>query len=123
MPATPSRIGFVQSEFRRVIANTSSVTTRHGALARESEDPIETFFDSEADAQVVANERQTLFAPERRRFRVNVNSIEEVQALTYIGAVPNAHYVDSERLADRKVIVCDMAFDFDKQQSVTNVWG
>lgn len=123
MPATPSRIGFVQSEFRRVIATTTSATTRHGALARESEDPIETFFDSETDAQAVASERQAMLSPDRRRFRVNLATIEEAAALTYVGAVPNARYVDDERQADRKVIVCDITLDFDKQQAVLSLWG
>lgn len=123
MPATPARIGFIQSEFRRVVATTGSANTRHGNLARESDDPVETYFDNIADAQVVANERQALLSPERRRFRAVVAGLDEVVALDYIGAVPIASYVDTERNFNGKALVSEIILDFDKQQAAVMLWG
>jgi hypothetical protein len=40
--------------------------TRHGNLARESANPLDSWFSSFADAQLRANQRQALFSPERR---------------------------------------------------------
>lgn len=123
MPATPARIGFIKEEFRRVIATTPAVTARHGNLARTSEEPIETFFDNVADAQLVANERQDLLSPDRRYFRCETTSIEELMALAYIGAVPIARYRDTERAADGKMLLGEIVMDFQKQHGAATVWG
>lgn len=123
MPATASRIGFIKEEFRRVVAETPTVSVKHGNLARESDDPIETFFDSTADAQLVATARQALLSPERRRFRCETASLEELMALTYVGAVPLGRFRDSERSADRKVLVGEIVLDFQKQHGAAAVWG
>lgn len=123
MPATPSRIGFVQSEFRRAVSTTASVQTRYGALARQTEDPIPTFFDNVADAQIVADARQSLMSAERRRFRVGVSSVEEALALSYIGAVPKGRYVDSERNANLPVLVSEITVDLSRLNAAFTVWG
>lgn len=54
MTATPSTIGFIGQQFRQAIAETVATKGKHGSLARESENPVETFFDDVADAQVIA---------------------------------------------------------------------
>lgn len=123
MPATPARIGFIQSEFRRVTSSSETAQDRHGALARKSEDPIETYFDNVADAQVVCTARQALLSPERRRFRVSVTSIDEVLALNYMGAVPLGRYRDSERAIDRTVLVSEIAIDLGAHGAELTVWG
>lgn len=123
MPATPARIGFVQQEFRRAVAETPDVKTRYGSLARESEDPVETFFDSELDAQAVADERQALLSPERRRFRADLTGAAEVLDLDYSQAVPVARYVDAERDCDRPVLVSEIVIDLGKQSASLTLWG
>lgn len=123
MPATPSRIGFVQSEFRRATSVTASVQTRYGALARQSDDPVVTFFDNVADAQIVADARQALMSAERRRFRVGVSTVEEALALSYIGAVPKGRYVDSERNANLPVLVSEITVDLSRLNAAFTVWG
>lgn len=123
MPATPSRIGFVQSEWRRATATTTSVQTRYGSLARQTTDPVETFFDNVADAQVVADARQALMSPERRRFRASVSSVEEALALSYVGAVPIGRYVDAERNANRAVLVSEISVDLSRLSAAFTVWG
>ena len=123
MPAEPTRIGFVQSEFRRAIATTSTVRTRYGSLARKTDDPIPTFFDNVADAVTIAGDRQALMSAERRRFRVGVSSVEEALALSYIGAVPKGRYVDSERNANLPVLVSEITVDLSRLNAAFTVWG
>lgn len=123
MPATPARIGFIQSEFRRVVSTTLAAKTRHGNLARESDDPIETFFDNVADAQVMANARQALLSPERQRFMLTVNSAEEIQDLGYIGAIPVGRFVDSDRAVNKPVILSDFTIDYNRGAAAVRVWG
>lgn len=123
MPATSARIGFIQSEFRKVVSTTTAAQTRHGTLARKSEDPIETFFDNTADAQVVSDARQALLSAERRRFRVSVTGIDEVLALNYLGAVPLGRYKDTERAANMPVLISEIAIDLGKHGAELGVWG
>lgn len=123
MPATPSRIGFVQSEWRRATSTTASAQTRYGSLARKTDDPVVTYFDSVADAQVVADARQALMSVERRRFRLGVATVEEAFGLSYLGAVPNGRYVDSERNADLPVLISEISVDLARLNAAFTVWG
>lgn len=124
MPASPTRIGFITQEFRRATSETPSAQTRHGTLARESEDPVETFFDNVADAQLIADARQALFSPERRRFSPRVTGINEAISIDYLsGTIPVAHYIDAERAVDRNMILTEITLDFSKQQAELPVWG
>lgn len=123
MPASPARIGFIQSEFRRAVATTPDAAVRFGNLARESDDPIETWFDDVEDAQAVAEERQALLSAERRRFRCVTVGVNEVMALTYIGSLPVAQFVDRERGFDGKAVVSEIVIDMEKGQAALSVWG
>ena len=123
MPATPARIGFIQQEFRRVVSETAAIKTRFGDLARESEDPVETFFDSETDAQVIATARQALLGTERRRFIASTNSVDEVLAVPLGGDVPITHYVDTERDCDRNMLLSEVTVDLGRGSASLTVWG
>lgn len=125
MSATPARIGFIQSQFRRVIAETTSAKTRHGEAARETDDPVETFFDNTADAQVIANARQSLLSPERRRFQVQAVGADVGVGVTYAeGICPLATYTDAERdVSGMTAIVADITIDFARQTSTFSIWG
>ena len=124
MPATPARIGFITNQFRRAIAETPSVKLRYGDLARYSEDPIETFFDSQADAQILADARQALLSPERRRFTCTATGVGEALDLDLTaGAIPLVQYVDSEREADMPALIAEIGYDFSRQTSTFTIWG
>lgn len=124
MPATAARIGFITQEFRKVVSETASVVTRHGDLARKSDDPIETYFDDEADAQLVADARQTLLSAERRRFRLGAQGLDEALTLSFTGGVlPTARYIDAERNIDRSVLIAEVGFDFARQNADFTIWG
>lgn len=124
MPATPARIGFITNQFRRATAETPTVKVRYGDLARYSEDPIPTFFDSVADAQIVADARQALLSPERRRFTCIASGLDEALDVDLTtGAIPLVQYVDSEREADSPMLVAEIGYDFARQTSTFTIWG
>lgn len=125
MSATPARIGFVLLAYRRAIAITQPVKDRYGALARQTDDPVPTFFDNVADAQTMANQRQALLSSDRRRFRVTVNSITEPLALDYLTAMPVAALTDTQRgiSTARPMLVSEITFDFGRQSAAMTLWG
>lgn len=124
MTATSARIAFVMEPFRRAVSETELVRTNFGSAARESDDPIETFFDTVEDAQVMADARQALLSGNRRRFTLAMKDLGEVVDLEYTaGSALLANYVDTEREADMTVIVADMTFDFAKQGATMMIWG
>lgn len=124
MTATPARIGFISQEFRSVIAQSDTVKDQYGSLARETDDPMETFFDNVADAQVMADARQELLSARRRRFRVTVAGIDEVLALDYTsGRSPLAQCIDRERSADISVLVSEIIIDMSRQHAALTLWG
>lgn len=124
MSATPERMAFVLVEFRRATAESSTIATRYGKAARESDDPIPTHFDSVTDAQTVANERLALLGVARRRFQVRAVGLDEAMALDLERAtITRAQFVDSERGVDMKTICGDVGFDFARQVCEFTCWG
>jgi len=121
--ASAARIGFILNPFRRAISETTDAKTKFGSQARQSEDPVETFFDNIGDADVMADERQALLSPVRRRFDVSVSGLDEVMSLTYAQTVPVTQYIDPERLVDRPALIGDIVIDLGKQTAKLNVWG
>lgn len=123
MPATSSRIGFITNQFRRSIVENSAVLSQYGAVARKSEDPVETFFDDVDDAELVNQERLDLLSAARRRFAVSFDDTDEIADLPVGGAVPVVRYVDAERGVDRNMIVCEIIIDLNKNSAAMPLWG
>ena len=124
MPALPARISFIQAPFRRAVVEDSAVRARHGRLARESDDPVETFFHHVEDARGAAVERQALLGVERRRFSARAIGVDEALALDYTaGALPVARFIDRQRSADRVAVVTSITIDLATQQAEFGVWG
>jgi hypothetical protein len=122
--ATPARIGFIIEEWRRATSITTETQTRFGSLARKSDDPVETYFDDADDAKTVADARQTLLSPERRRFTVSAIGLDEALALPYTaGTLPVVRYRDAERDADMPALTGRIVFDFQRQRAEFLVWG
>ncbi len=123
MSASPARIGFILNPFRRAVSESPDVKALFGAQARQSDDPVETFFDNVADADVMANERQELLSQVRRRFDCTVSGLDEVQALDYSTRIPVAAYTDTERAIERNMLIGDITIDLGKQSAKLNIWG
>ena len=97
---------------------------RHGALARKDTEPQETFFDNLADAQVIADARQALLSPERRRFGVTVKGLDAALDMDIAGPVlPVGSFNDLNRGVAIDVVVAEIGFDFAAQKATTVVWG
>lgn len=125
MPATAARIGFIIEPFRKVVSENATVASAYGNVARESDDPIETYFDDVDDAQILADERKELLGVlGRRRFRLELAGIDEMSVLDYVsGTIPNGWLRSVPHDVDRKVLVAEIGFDFGKQESAAMVWG
>jgi hypothetical protein len=123
MPTTPARIGFVLEPYRRAVSETAATKARHGNLARESSDPIDSWFASLADAQMRADERQALFSSERRRFDVTVSDIDGLEE--YLGAQDalTVTLVDEERGLAKRMLVTSLTIDIDTQRAALTIWG
>lgn len=125
MPATPERIGLVTNEFRVVTARSQQVADRYGSDAREEgvDDPVETFFESEADAQAMANARLALVGRERRRFRATTTDPLAPFNIPLAPVTPAAQVIDAERLANLSCGIAEIGVDFRRDLSVFTVWG
>jgi hypothetical protein len=123
MAATPARIGFVLEPYRRAVSESPAAKLRHGNLARESADPIETWFASLADAELRADERQDLFAPERRRFDVTVSEIDGLDELLAAGEAITVNLVDDERGLAKRMLVTSLTIDIETQRAALTIWG
>lgn len=124
MPTTPARIGFITEQFRRVVSTTDEARTLFGSAARESDDPMQTYFGDVDDAQAVADERQALLSPARRRFEVQTVGLEEALTLDFTtGVIPNGRLIDPEKQADLPVLLAEVELDFARQKATLMVWG
>lgn len=124
MPATASRIGFIIQDVRNATAGPSaSVEAKYGSLARDTEEPLECFFDSVADATVVAQERLALLSADRRRIVTEVSGTETGRSLTFNQATPTARVIDTEKAADLNAAVVEISIDFDAGKTTLTNWG
>lgn len=123
MPATPARIGFILQEFRKVTVESPSVATKYGDQARDSDDPVETFFDSTSDALAMAQERQDLLDGDRRQFRATAAGVSEVLALDYSAVTPTVRVVNPELDVDQDAIVIELSVDFGNGRQTITTWG
>ncbi|MBB4859612.1 hypothetical protein HNO88_002941 [Novosphingobium chloroacetimidivorans] len=123
MPATPARIGFILEPYRRAVSETASTKARHGNLARQSADPIDSWFASLADAQLRADQRQALFSPERRRFDIVTSEVEGLDALLASEQALTATLVDEERGLNKPMLITALTLDLDAQRAQFSLWG
>lgn len=124
MPATAARAQFIRQEFRSVTNGpVTAVETAWGSLARRTSAPIETFFEVEADAQDICDERISLLSASRRRFTQQIQGEATGMGLSYITASPCATVKDSDRLMDGPALVSEIQIDFGKEVTQLELWG
>lgn len=124
MPATPSRIGFITQEFRTATAGPDSgVATLYGNAARDTTEPLETFFDDIADAQAMADERLTLLSAKRSLVTVSLDSIAAVAGLDRAAALPTVRVIDDEQNRNSLALIVGLSIDMNTQRATLETWG
>lgn len=126
MPATPSRIAFINQEFRSAISSDATVLTRYGPAARDTKaTPVVTFFDSITDVQAMADERFALLKADRRKFTITAAGILSFTgALDFSQRVPTVTVVDTEKTANLSAAIVGISgVDYEAGKSTLVVWG
>lgn len=124
MPATPARIGFITQEFRTATAGPdSAVTTKYGSLARNTDEPLETFFDAINDTQAICDARHALVKADRRRFQQSISGEAFGQGLAYEQTTPCVTVIDTERAANLPAAVVEIGIDYESGKTSAVTWG
>jgi hypothetical protein len=124
MPATPSRIGFITQEYRTATAGPNgTVATLYGNAARDTPEPLETFFDDSADAQAMANERLTLLEARRSLVTVSIDRLDEAIALDPSVSLPTVTVIDDEQSRNSAALVVGISLDFAQGRAILETWG
>ena len=123
MPVTPERAQFIRQEFRSVTANSPTIDAAYGDKARKTKEPIETFFEVEADAQSMCTERMSLLGAKRRRMSQNVAGESVAMGLTYTGGVPTVTVIDDDRQISGPFLVSELNMNFAADESLIETWG
>jgi hypothetical protein len=125
MPATPDRIGFIRQAFRVVKSGPDSgVVARYGDSARDTPDPLPSFFDSEDDAQILSDERLALLSPDRRRLAmITVGAPALPSAMPIDPVLPTVTMIDAERGIDTAAVVTEISIDTERDRSTLVPWG
>jgi len=126
MPATPTRIAFVEQQFRSLAWTNPAVTTAYGKVARDTKDqPVATFFSNMTDVHAVLSERAALLGCHARAFHIRTGQLLDLQAdLDMRQGLPGGHVISDELVVDMDgAIVSIDPYDTDAQQLTVAVWG
>ncbi len=124
MPATPSRIGFITSEFRIVTAGpNASVQALYGDTARDTVEPLESFFDDPADAQIMADERLALLEVKRSLVPVAIDGTDLAAALDRSASLPTVRVIDDEQGRNSVALIVGITIDYNTGRSTLETWG
>jgi hypothetical protein len=124
MPATAARAAFVKEEYRTVNNGpNATVVTKYGDLARKSKEAIPTFFETEADAQAMCDERMTLLSADRRRFQQTISGETTGINMAYVSGAPTVAIIDDDRAATHNAVVSEITIDFTNETTKIESWG
>lgn len=124
MPATPSRIGFITQEFRTSTAGPdATVAALYGNAARDTDAAIETFFDSQSDAQAMADERLELLKIQRSLVKVSVQGEDTAASLSFATLLPTVRVIDDEQDRSATALVVGVGIDMKTGRSTLDTWG
>lgn len=124
MPATPSRIGFITSEFRAVTAGpNAAVASLYGDAARDNIEPVETFFDDPADAQAMASERLALLEVKRSLVPVSIDGTDVAADLDRTPSLPTVRVIDDEQSRNSLALIVGFEINYNTGRSTLETWG
>lgn len=124
MPATPARIGFITSQFRVVTAGpNTTVETLYGNAARDTVEPLETFFDDPADAQIMADERLALLQVKRSLVPVSIDGTELAASLDRSQTLPTVRVIDDEQGRNSLALIVGVTIDYNTGRATLETWG
>lgn len=126
MPATDARAQFVRQEFRNAKPTggaNASIVAAYGNSARRTDEPIESFFETEADAVAMCDERMALLAEHNRLHKHVVTGTDTGLGLNYIGATPTATVIDDEGAVNGAALVSEIVVDFEAHTTQIETWG
>lgn len=126
MPATAARAAFVAEELRSAVWQDPSVQALYGKVARDTADsPIDTYFDSMADVQTMANERGALLGAHVRAFRLQLADLVDLDGdFSLATALPGARVRIEEAVADMAcAIVSIESYDTAAETTTLALWG
>lgn len=124
MPATASRIGFITQEFRTSTAGPdATVSALYGNAARDTDAPIETFFDSQSDAQAMADERLALLKIQRSLVKVSVQGEDTAASMNFSTLLPVVRVIDDEQDRNALALVVGVGLDMKTGRSTLDTWG
>lgn len=124
MPATPSRIGFIINEFRVVTAGpNTTVESLYGDTARDTKEPLETFFDEPADAQDLANERLALLQVKRALVPALIDGTELAAGLDRTSTLPTVRVIDDEQGRNSLALIVATTIDYNTGRATLETWG
>lgn len=124
MPATPSRIGFITSEFRSVTAGpNTAVEALYGDTARDNIEPLETFFDDPADAQAMADERLALLQVKRSLVTAAIDGTEFAAGLDRTSSLPTVRVIDDEQGRNSTALIVGVTIDYNSERATLDTWG
>lgn len=124
MPATPSRIGFITQQYRIATAGPNgTIANLYGNSARDTPEPLETFFDDVSDAQAMADERLALLQVQRSLVTVQIDKAETGAELDFSTVLPTARIIDDEQDRNSASIVVGVGIDMNTGRSTLECWG
>jgi hypothetical protein len=124
MSATAARAEYIKAGFRTVDAGPdSSVLAKYADAARKTTEPVPTFFEIEADAQAICDERMALLSNDMRRFNHSIAGENIGLDLDYSQSTPKIDVIDVRRDANHQAVAAEITIDFSKQQTSITTWG
>lgn len=124
MPATPSRIGFITQGFRVATSGPdAAVAALYGNAARDTSEPLETFFDDITDAQAMADERLTLLSAKRSLVTVTLEGLDPAVGLDRASSIPTVRVIDDEQNRNSPALIVGMTIDLNTDRTVLETWG
>jgi hypothetical protein len=124
MPATPSRIGFITQPFRIATSGPDSrVEALYGNAARDTEEPLETFFDTVEDAEAMADERMTLLSQSRSLLTVQIDRADTGANVDARTGLPTVRVIDDEQNRNAPGLIVGVGVDMNTDRTTLEVWG